>query len=353
MSYQDLITCSICLESFTKPRYLPCLHTYCEECLLHYISTAYDKEKNGFSCPNCRMFNKVEVSEKISPKMAAVKFPINHMIMTLLDQKDKECNGVSCYSCSKRERKESGKFWCYSCSAALCEACGEFHTSLPILANHRIAPLQEVNDVNGVTSPANDACEIRTKMEVPLSDDEEACCASNEMVRDMKSNDTCDKIKENLVNEAQILIDQFDLKINHCTKEYESLETTAGIRKKEIQEFSNRIINHAEKLKTNFDQKLAETKSKKMTEILNRKKEIANMRVMLSNSERILNEVDEKCSKVQMLTLIPKISKLRDESNTKLEDMKQNPISQNIEVTIDKNIEDIANVDTFGKLIET
>lgn len=206
------------------------------------------RRKNGFSCPNCRMFNKVEASEKISPKMAAVKFPINHMIMTLLDQKDKECNDVRCYSCSKRERKASGKFWCYSCSVALCEACGEFHTSLPILANHRIAPLQEVNDVNGVTSPANDACEIRTKLEVPLSADEEACCASNEMVRDIKSNDTCDKINE--VNEAQILIDQFDLKINHCTKEYESLETTAEIRKKEIQEFSNRIINHAEKLKT-------------------------------------------------------------------------------------------------------
>lgn len=283
--------------------------------------------------------------------MAAVKFPINHMIMTLLDQKDKECNDVRCYSCSKRERKASGKFWCYSCSAALCEACGEFHTSLPILANHRIAPLQEVNDVNGVTSPANDACEIRTKLEVPLSADEEACCASNEMVRDIKSNDTCDKINE--VNEAQILIDQFDLKINHCTKEYESLETTAEIRKKEIQEFSNRIINHAEKLKTNFDQKLAETKSKKMTEILNRKKEIANMRVVLSNCERILSEVDEKCSKVQMLTLIPKISKLIEESNAKLESKKQNPISQNIEVTIDKNIEDSANVETFGKLIET
>lgn len=297
------------------------------------------------------MFNKVEASEKISPKMAAVKFPINHMIMTLLDQKDKECNDVRCYSCSKRERKASGKFWCYSCSAALCEACAEFHTSLPILANHRIAPLQEVNDVNGVTSPANDACEIRTKLEVPLSADEEACCASNEMVRDIKSNDTCDKINE--VNEAQILIDQFDLKINHCTKEYESLETTAEIRKKEIQEFSNRIINHAEKLKTNFDQKLAETKSKKMTEILNRKKEIANMRVVLSNCERILSEVDEKCSKVQMLTLIPKISKLIEESNAKLESKKQNPISQNIEVTIDKNIEDSANVETFGKLIET
>lgn len=89
-----------------------------------------------------------------------------------------------------------------------------------------------------------------------------------------------------------------------------------------------------------------------MAEIQNRKKEISNMRVMLSNCERILNEVDEKCSKVQMLTLIPKIFKLRDESSAKLEEMKQNPISHNIEVTIDKNIEDSAKVESFGKFIE-
>lgn len=76
------------------------------------------------------------------------------------------------------------------------------------------------------------------------------------------------------------------------------------------------------------------------------------MRIMLSNCERILSEVDEKCSKVQMLTLISKISKLRDESSSKLEEMKQNPIAQNIEVTIDKNIEDSAKVGSFGKLIE-
>nr|XP_034307956.1 tripartite motif-containing protein 2-like [Crassostrea gigas] len=353
MSYQDLITCSICLENFTKPRYLPCLHTYCEECLTNFISTAYDEDKNGFSCPNCRMFNKVEVSENISPKMAAVKFPINHMIMTLLDQRHKEINGVTCYSCSKRDRKASGKFWCYSCSAALCEACGEFHTSLPILADHRIAPLEEVKDVNEVPSPANDSCGIQTKQETAFRDDDGACCAPSAIVSDMKLDNKYTKTKESLVNEIQTMIDQFSIQVNNCTKEYELFETSAEIRTKEIQEFSSRLINHAEKLKTNFNQELAETKSKKIAEIQGRKKEISNMRVMLSNCERILSEVDKKCSKVQMLSLIPKISKLIEESNSKLENMKQNPISQNIEVTIDKNIEDSAIVETFGKLIET
>lgn len=48
MSYEELITCPICLEYFTKPRYLPCLHTYCEDCLSDYISTAYNRMRKDF-----------------------------------------------------------------------------------------------------------------------------------------------------------------------------------------------------------------------------------------------------------------------------------------------------------------
>lgn len=367
MSYQDLITCPICLENYTKPRYLPCLHTYCEECLTDYISTAYNKEENGFSCPTCRMPNKVEVSENISPKMAAAGFPINHMIMTLLDQRDIENKDVSCNPCSKRGRKEPGKFWCYSCSAALCEACGEFHTSLPILADHRIAPLEDSSDVPVLASTAHDVCEIHAgkKLEMFCQDHDVACCATCTMVNHRKCEtvitlfdaaksfkETSANTTESVVKEIQSLIEQFDVKIADCSKEYETLESATESRTKEIQEFSDKIINHADKLKSDFDLNLAEAKSKKMMEIQNRKKELLNMQNMLSNCEGILNAVDEKCSKIQMLTIIPNLIKLRDESSAKLEEIKQNPITQNIEVVIDQRIEDCAKVESLGKLIE-
>lgn len=141
MSYQDLIICLICLESFIKFCFLLCFYMYCEECFLYYIFIVYDKEKNGFLCLNCCMFNKVEVLEKILFKMVVVKFFINYMIMILFDQEDKECNGVSCYLCFKRERKVYGKFWCYLCSVVLCEVCGEFYILLLIFVNYRIVLL--------------------------------------------------------------------------------------------------------------------------------------------------------------------------------------------------------------------
>jgi hypothetical protein len=160
MSFEELITCPICLEYFTKPRYLPCLHTYCEDCLSDYISTAYNQDEEGFSCPTCRLFNRIRITDEKSPKLVAAGFPVNHLIMTLLDQKKLEQKEVVCQSCLKRGQNAPGKFWCYSCSAALCELCKEFHKSLPVLADHRIAPIEDSEDAPSFVSSARDICEV-------------------------------------------------------------------------------------------------------------------------------------------------------------------------------------------------
>lgn len=51
-----LSACSICLEGYTEPRVLPCLHTYCTNCLKEYISSKLQqvKDESCFLCPTCR-----------------------------------------------------------------------------------------------------------------------------------------------------------------------------------------------------------------------------------------------------------------------------------------------------------
>ena len=31
------LTCTICLERYTDPRTLPCAHSYCMECISHFL----------------------------------------------------------------------------------------------------------------------------------------------------------------------------------------------------------------------------------------------------------------------------------------------------------------------------
>ena len=48
----DMTECSICCEVFNDPRVLPCLHTFCLQCLLDY---GKDKQPgNSMACPVCR-----------------------------------------------------------------------------------------------------------------------------------------------------------------------------------------------------------------------------------------------------------------------------------------------------------
>ena len=55
---EEHLTCAICLEQFKDPKVLPCLHSYCHECIVKL-----DQTGNKITCPECR--TTVEVRRKL------------------------------------------------------------------------------------------------------------------------------------------------------------------------------------------------------------------------------------------------------------------------------------------------
>ena len=51
---EDHLTCPICLMKFTKPKALPCLHTFCLGCLTDYVYGRGYETASVFPCPVCR-----------------------------------------------------------------------------------------------------------------------------------------------------------------------------------------------------------------------------------------------------------------------------------------------------------
>ncbi|XP_044840091.1 uncharacterized protein LOC123346681 [Mauremys mutica] len=49
-SFQDEVTCSVCLEYFTDPVTIECGHNFCRAC----ISQCWGESESNFSCPQCR-----------------------------------------------------------------------------------------------------------------------------------------------------------------------------------------------------------------------------------------------------------------------------------------------------------
>src|SRR6218665_1657632 len=51
---REITECPICLNVFTDPRVLPCIHTFCLECLKRISETAQKGPEDKLPCPLCR-----------------------------------------------------------------------------------------------------------------------------------------------------------------------------------------------------------------------------------------------------------------------------------------------------------
>ncbi|KAL3853063.1 hypothetical protein ACJMK2_016643 [Sinanodonta woodiana] len=81
------LQCLICRELYKKPRTLiPCLHSFCEACLYSNIMDQVSRGQvnEGFKCPLCTAFIAAPGSDK-SPDEWATKFPLNQLLVSLLD----------------------------------------------------------------------------------------------------------------------------------------------------------------------------------------------------------------------------------------------------------------------------
>ena len=134
----DEVSCSVCMCTFTDPKQLPCLHSFCLHCLKGI------QRKSGLhgkiTCPECK--RQFEIPGSGNPS----ELPTNFRINTLLDVLTiKECStaNVKCGNCDKRSAQT---LYCFQCCSFWCEECILGHNIIRTNKEHKTLALTDFED---------------------------------------------------------------------------------------------------------------------------------------------------------------------------------------------------------------
>ena len=132
------VSCSVCMTTFTDPKQLPCLHSFCLHCLNGILRTS--GRHDVIACPECRRESRVPGSRNLKD------LPTNFRINSLLDVLAiKECHssGVKCGNCDKRSAQS---LYCFQCCAFWCDDCITGHNIIRVNKEHRVLALKDFQD---------------------------------------------------------------------------------------------------------------------------------------------------------------------------------------------------------------
>ena len=117
LKLKEQLTCLVCLDLYTNPRTLPCLHSFCQECLGRLPQ---EKEARGDTCylicPACR--RRIEV-----PREGVGAFPIAFHINSLKEitqsLREKDPQQVTCND----HYDKPLEVYCETCETVICFHC--------------------------------------------------------------------------------------------------------------------------------------------------------------------------------------------------------------------------------------
>ena len=129
------LTCPICYQLFRNPKFLPCHHTYCDECLEKM------QLQSKIVCPECR-------AEATVPMGGVKKLPSNYLITRLVDELilKRKVGGEEktiCDDCND----DPVVSYCPDCDLFRCRMCSDVHKKNKRL-NHNLLTLNEMTSNN-------------------------------------------------------------------------------------------------------------------------------------------------------------------------------------------------------------
>lgn len=125
------LLCPICLESYTEPKVLPCLHYYCKKCILK-LSICSSNAEDPLVCPNCHVT--VTLSPEDVEHLDAAFF-IDRLLAAVLKLKVLKNLVEKCQGCIY---KGPAQHFCRQCDCYICRVCLRAHCKMKVFSGHEV-----------------------------------------------------------------------------------------------------------------------------------------------------------------------------------------------------------------------
>ena len=131
-------SCPVCQDILRDPRYLPCLHSFCLNCLINW-HRASGGEVN-LRCPKCQGRSRVPASGDLKD------LPTSFFLSGFIDAlaiKESDKTQVTCGNCDKKSSKTS---YCFECCKFYCDECLIGHNIIRSYKDHRVLAVKDFQE---------------------------------------------------------------------------------------------------------------------------------------------------------------------------------------------------------------
>ena len=130
--------CPLCLETVKNPKTLPCLHSFCLECLDKLANFARRQLQTTINCPVC------QASFSIPDTDTFANLPSSFHINRLVDVLALHDSTVQVQKCNSCDENNPATSYCFVCQSFMCASCFQSHQRLKATRGHRNVLIDKV-----------------------------------------------------------------------------------------------------------------------------------------------------------------------------------------------------------------
>ena len=301
---KEYVTCSICSETYTKPKTIACLHTFCCECLERHALTS---QKQGFyRCPECRA--QIGIPDGKCFDNLPSSFLHNSLLSLLAVRRSGEGSEISCSTCQKKSAEIN---YCFDCEKFMCPDCVKAHEVFrdTIFQGHKVTPVRQFQaaDYEALLKRQSFCSEKYHEKEVTkfFCVGCQSCVCQVCINTDHKSHDVvplekaADDEKANITARAELVKEKKEVcrdVIREFEKTEHELETNISTAKRQVSQATEQMMGKLRQLEREAITVLEKTRVSRIEKLHSGKASVVSFEKQLDQAFEFSNNLVERSS---------------------------------------------------------